>query len=80
MYFLKASLRQDYNYVFLLQIMLNSFTELLLPDNRTNSYIFDNDLNKSKSFGQDTFELTRPAETGIVPYIIYKNFSHLCRR
>lgn len=44
--------------------MLNSFTELLLPDNRTNSYIFDSDLNKSKAFGQDPYELNRPAETG----------------
>lgn len=42
--------------------MLNSFTELLLPDNRTNSFLFDSDLNKTKPFGQDSFELTRNTE------------------
>lgn len=46
--------------------MLNSFTELLLPDNRTNSFIFDSDLNK-KPFGQDTFDLSRTTETGRFP-------------
>lgn len=44
------------------QIMLNSFTELLLPDNRTNSFLFDSDLNKTKPFGQDSFELGRGSE------------------
>lgn len=50
------------NLDFFLQIMLNSFTELLLPD-RSNSYIFDSDLNK-KPFGQDTFDLAGTTETG----------------
>ncbi|CAH0402027.1 unnamed protein product [Chilo suppressalis] len=44
------------------QIMLNSFTELLLPDNRTNPFVFDSDINKTKSFGQDSFELSRGSE------------------
>lgn len=44
------------------QIMLNSFTELLLPDNRANTFIFDSDLSKSKPFGQDSFQLARSTE------------------
>ncbi|XP_028167445.1 uncharacterized protein LOC114357859 [Ostrinia furnacalis] len=44
------------------QIMLNSFTELLLPDTRTNSFLYDSDLNKNKPFGQDSFEISRGTE------------------
>ncbi|CAK1588800.1 unnamed protein product [Parnassius mnemosyne] len=51
------------------QIMLNSFTELLLPDNRTNSYLFDGDLSKQKLFAQDTFEIPRSSETDVTNFI-----------
>ncbi|KAJ2954400.1 hypothetical protein O0L34_g2664 [Tuta absoluta] len=49
------------------QIMLNSFTELLLPDK--NSYLYDTDLNKSKTFGQESFDVARPAETDVTSYL-----------
>ncbi|KAI5641347.1 PEHE domain-containing protein [Phthorimaea operculella] len=48
------------------QIMLNSFTELLLPDK--NSYLYDSELNKSKTFGQESFDVARPAETDVTSY------------
>ncbi|XP_049884637.1 uncharacterized protein LOC126379793 [Pectinophora gossypiella] len=51
------------------QIMLNSFTELLLPDNRSNPYIFDSDLNKTKPFGQEPFDLPRSTETDVSSYL-----------
>ncbi|KAL4717590.1 hypothetical protein ACJJTC_000739 [Scirpophaga incertulas] len=44
------------------QILLNSFTELVLPNNRSNSYLFDSDLNKKKPYGQDPFEIKRGSE------------------
>lgn len=62
--------------------MLNSFTELLLPDNRTNSFLFDSDLNKTKPFGQDSFELTRNTEgkyfnlVSVYSYLINNMFFH----
>lgn len=49
---------------FSLQIMLNSFTELLLPDTRTNSFLFGNEINKTKPFGQDSFDISRTPEKG----------------
>ncbi|CAG5008183.1 unnamed protein product [Parnassius apollo] len=51
------------------QIMLNSFTELLLPDNRTNSYLFDGDLSKPKPFAQESFEIPRSSETDVTTFI-----------
>ncbi|XP_026761006.1 uncharacterized protein LOC113519945 isoform X2 [Galleria mellonella] len=51
------------------QIMLNSFPDLLLPDNRANSFLFDADVNKSKSFGQDTFAAPRTSEPEVKSYL-----------
>lgn len=53
--------------------MLNSFTELLLTDNRTNSFIFESDINKAKPFTQEQFEIARAAEPGIY-YLLYQLF------
>lgn len=44
--------------------MFNSLTELLLPDNRTNPYYFNSDLNKSKTLTQEPFNLPKVTETG----------------
>ncbi|KAM3968559.1 MSL1 protein [Aphomia sociella] len=51
------------------QIMLNSFPDLLLPDSRSNSFLFDGDINKSKPFGQDTFAVPRATETEVTSYL-----------
>ncbi|XP_063393764.1 uncharacterized protein LOC134678939 [Cydia fagiglandana] len=51
------------------QIMLNSFTELLLTDSRTNSFIFESDINKAKPFAQEPFEIARTSEADVISYL-----------
>nr|XP_037869050.1 MSL1 protein isoform X1 [Bombyx mori] len=51
------------------QVMFNSLTELLLPDNRTNPYYFNSDLNKSKTLTQEPFNLPKVTETDVTSYL-----------
>lgn len=50
------------------QVMFNSFTELLLPDNRTNPFIF-NDISKPKPYNPDPFNLNRSADSDVTNYL-----------
>lgn len=50
------------------QVMLNSLTELLLPDNRTNPYIFS-DVTKPTPFAPDPFDLSRGSDTNVSEYL-----------
>ncbi|KAG6452289.1 uncharacterized protein LOC115444927 [Manduca sexta] len=51
------------------QIMFNSFTELLLPDSQTNSYIFNSDINKSKAFTNNSVDITRSSESDVTSFL-----------
>ncbi|CAB3225704.1 unnamed protein product [Arctia plantaginis] len=51
------------------QVMFNSFTELLLPDNRTNPYIL-NEITKPITYAPpDPFNINRPQETDVPSYL-----------
>ncbi|XP_059055215.1 uncharacterized protein LOC131849214 isoform X2 [Achroia grisella] len=51
------------------QIMLNSFPDLLLPDNRANTFLFESDVNKSKPFGQDKCTVPKTTETEVPSFL-----------